>query len=229
VLFVSHNMTAVESFCNRGIYLERGRIAFDGEVREAVDTYLSSGSEGLQEGRGEYDLREVPRGPEVVQPVFRKVTVRDGRGRVTDTVRMGDELSLTIDLDGNYVRNTGITVMIRTEADRPVATLHSHMKSLQLYDEERGWEQAVLRLPHLPLLTGRYWVEVASRQGSNRVGRKITLDRVERAATFEVHTADVYGTGWHVGTAGTAGVVFLDQSWEIRSNGTVVAATEARG
>ena len=40
VLFVSHNMSAVRSLCQRGIVLEDGAVAFDGEIEEAVSSYL---------------------------------------------------------------------------------------------------------------------------------------------------------------------------------------------
>lgn len=43
VLFVSHNMAAVRSLCQRGAVLEDGRMAFDGEVNDAVDHYISDG------------------------------------------------------------------------------------------------------------------------------------------------------------------------------------------
>ena len=41
VLFVSHNMAAVRSLCQRGIVLENGGMVFDGTVDEAVEYYLS--------------------------------------------------------------------------------------------------------------------------------------------------------------------------------------------
>lgn len=40
VLFVSHNMSAVLSLCNRAIYLDKGRVIHDGKTSEVVDTYL---------------------------------------------------------------------------------------------------------------------------------------------------------------------------------------------
>src|SRR5438552_1816575 len=42
VLFVSHNMTAVQSMCERVIYLADGRIKGDGEPRAEIQEYLSS-------------------------------------------------------------------------------------------------------------------------------------------------------------------------------------------
>lgn len=43
VIFVSHNMAAVASLCQRAIVLERGRHVFDGPAAQAVDFYLRSG------------------------------------------------------------------------------------------------------------------------------------------------------------------------------------------
>jgi lipopolysaccharide transport system ATP-binding protein len=40
VLFVSHNMSAILSLCNRALYLEKGRLIQDGKTSEVVETYL---------------------------------------------------------------------------------------------------------------------------------------------------------------------------------------------
>jgi lipopolysaccharide transport system ATP-binding protein len=42
VLFVSHNMAAVKSFCNRGIVLENGKISFSGNVDQSISRYLDN-------------------------------------------------------------------------------------------------------------------------------------------------------------------------------------------
>ena len=47
VLFVSHNMTAVSSLCNRGIFLDRGSIGADGTVEDAVTAYRNAGTAAL--------------------------------------------------------------------------------------------------------------------------------------------------------------------------------------
>ena len=40
VLFVSHNMAAIKSLCSRGVVLNNGMVAFDGDTQSAVDHYL---------------------------------------------------------------------------------------------------------------------------------------------------------------------------------------------
>jgi lipopolysaccharide transport system ATP-binding protein len=41
VLFVSHNMAAVRSLCQRGVVLHNGMVDFDGNVGDAIDHYIA--------------------------------------------------------------------------------------------------------------------------------------------------------------------------------------------
>jgi len=45
VIFVSHNMTSVRSLCTRAVWLDGGRVAYDGDVETAIARYL-----GYQQG-----------------------------------------------------------------------------------------------------------------------------------------------------------------------------------
>jgi len=42
LIFISHSMGRVRACCNRGIIMRKGEIAFDGEVEEAIENYLSN-------------------------------------------------------------------------------------------------------------------------------------------------------------------------------------------
>ena len=44
VLFVSHNMVAVESLCQKAIYLEKGEIKKIATAKDVIDAYMKSGS-----------------------------------------------------------------------------------------------------------------------------------------------------------------------------------------
>jgi lipopolysaccharide transport system ATP-binding protein len=67
VLFVSHNMQAVSVLCNRGLFLSGGSVAVAGEIKKAMDCYMSSILEsktnetfpGLRSGSGEYRFSSV--------------------------------------------------------------------------------------------------------------------------------------------------------------------------
>jgi lipopolysaccharide transport system ATP-binding protein len=59
VLFVSHNMGAVRSLCQRALVLDKGAIVFDGSAADAVTAYMSE--VGRIEGGGE--IHWTPRDP----------------------------------------------------------------------------------------------------------------------------------------------------------------------
>jgi lipopolysaccharide transport system ATP-binding protein len=50
VLFVSHNMQAVSTLCNRGVVLRGGQVAFVGTADEAVHRYLSEARDSRETG-----------------------------------------------------------------------------------------------------------------------------------------------------------------------------------
>lgn len=57
VVTVSHNMTALEQHCDRGVFLAKGDLAFDGPIGDAVTTYYDSlhlTSDDENQGKSEY-------------------------------------------------------------------------------------------------------------------------------------------------------------------------------
>jgi len=50
VLFVSHNMAAVENLCSRGIWIDSGQIRMDGSANEVVSSYMKSFAEAATNG-----------------------------------------------------------------------------------------------------------------------------------------------------------------------------------
>jgi lipopolysaccharide transport system ATP-binding protein len=68
VLFVSHNMAAVENLCRRGIVLNGGKIAFEGTAKEAVLDYLGRVS-GSRDSTG-HCRSDYSTGPSFCPPPF---------------------------------------------------------------------------------------------------------------------------------------------------------------
>ena len=55
VLFVSHNMAAINKICNRGILVEQGKIACEGKAQEVVNAYLN---QNIDSGSGVVKLKD---------------------------------------------------------------------------------------------------------------------------------------------------------------------------
>lgn len=48
ILYVSHNMNTIKRLCNRAIYLEKGRVLFDGDVTQAIEFYMKNNTQSFQ-------------------------------------------------------------------------------------------------------------------------------------------------------------------------------------
>lgn len=59
VLFVSHNMGAVRSLCNRGLVLNNGSVSFDGEINDAIETYISNNATPIHERIVEHSVSKL--------------------------------------------------------------------------------------------------------------------------------------------------------------------------
>jgi lipopolysaccharide transport system ATP-binding protein len=60
VVFVSHNMVAVQSLCTRAVMLEDGRVRADGPVGEVVSEYLDSGLSDMATSRVWQSAEDAP-------------------------------------------------------------------------------------------------------------------------------------------------------------------------
>jgi lipopolysaccharide transport system ATP-binding protein len=82
VLFVSHNMSIVNRLCDRGIWLDAGRVAADGPMEDVVRQYLGS-SDASNAGFEASELEAAP-GNELIR--LRGVRVKDHEGRSASSV-----------------------------------------------------------------------------------------------------------------------------------------------
>jgi lipopolysaccharide transport system ATP-binding protein len=228
VLFVSHNMAAVESFCQRGVYLDNGRLMFDGGTRDAIDAYLGGGGIGENRGDGVFDLVRAERsGAARSSSMLKRVELRRLDGTPADTVRMGEGLEIIVDVEGMRVPQHGVIAVITSETDLPIINLGSKMRPLEVFEPKATAERVVLTIPAMQLLPGKYWLDLRVVEGG-RIARKSVLDRVERSAGFEIVPADVFGSGFQFTSARDLGVVFVEAGWQVQQNGTVIAQTAER-
>jgi lipopolysaccharide transport system ATP-binding protein len=75
VVFVSHNMDAVQKLCNRVIFLQKGGVAYDGRATEAIERYF-----GASELQVRKSLKEAPNRAGSGEARFLDVELLDGSG-----------------------------------------------------------------------------------------------------------------------------------------------------
>lgn len=82
VLFVSHNMTAVQNLCDRSVWLHEGRVVEDDSTNKVVSNYLRTSFSNLTE-REWHDSASAP-GNETVR--LRRIAVRPVNGSPNDPI-----------------------------------------------------------------------------------------------------------------------------------------------
>ena len=193
VLFVSHNMAAVETICNRGILLDRGRIITTGSAREVVGKYLRSAI-----GLTAVDISERPD--------------RQGDGRlrfqsVESDVRTGAPSEIRFSYRARAaLGRVAVSVGIFNSTGEGAAFLGTEIVGHELGSmPEQG--VVVCRLPMAPLLPGRYTMNVFCTVND------VIADWVIDAAQLEVTEGDFFGSG-RLPPAGY-GSVAVPHSWAV--------------
>lgn len=187
VLFVSHNMAAVQSFCDSGLLLKDGAVAFSGSIGEAVEKYLSL---NLREDYGFADLSAHPGRAVNDHPILRSLGLRgDGPGYAR-SIKTGDEVTFEIKFDSGDVSFDYVVLGINSAAGERVCSVGTHL-SPAFHASMRGIGTLECRIPALPLAEGEYTVVIAAGVMSPRRD----LDRVENALSFHADSGNYFGTG----------------------------------
>jgi lipopolysaccharide transport system ATP-binding protein len=186
ILFVSHNMPAIEALCTRAVLLDHGKVALDGKVRDLVQEYhrrvLQTHGDA---GSSLSDLNS----PTRVHKIFRSATLLDDAGEPTNFLSVGGRFHLRLVLDAPInVEAPNITIGIDDNLGQRLLSLQTPATNPVL---PRLQQSGVLEcvVESLPLAPGDYWVKL----GLAAVPDEI--DEIERAMRFTVTEGDLFGSG----------------------------------
>lgn len=207
ILFVSHNMAAIQSICRRSLWIDRGQLVFDGDSAEAVHRYLSSEHSSSSESPGTYDLTTRQQGLASRNRVFRKMKISSG-GRGTETVLMGNPLDLEIEVEKlSEIAGMYIEVKIMSEDGECRVYFCTDMRPPRTAPTpRRDHEVLVVSIPRLSLTAGTYSIDLWCYEHQYGV-----IDSVQSAGRLIVGESDVYGTGYRV----REGALFFEGSWKL--------------
>jgi lipopolysaccharide transport system ATP-binding protein len=201
VLFVSHNLAAVQTLCGRGIYLAEGHIRKDGDINRVVGAYLK-------------DLEE----DASVDLSGRKK--RMGRGNIQVTkvdIVGGDDVSGTTLITGRSAK-----FIFHLSSISPGILLRFKLFDLygnavtQFTTQDRGPEDVhevnlgnmiICEVDQLMLVPGRYRMNIAL------FSQRELEDHIEAATLFNVEQGEIYGRP--VSADAKAGNVVMRYRWHL--------------
>ena len=184
VVFVSHNMSAIQSLCPRTLLIDQGRLSFIGDTEEAVRRYLQA-----QVERQTVSFNQDTRRSGTGRARYLKASVLNDEGHPTGIIRMGEgfEVELHFEADRPMV-NPSFGVVVRNTWGQSVAYLITRVTHGELPDVHQG---GVIRLhvQRFDVMPGVYYLSL----GISVPGEQIEL--IESALELEVAPAEVYPGG----------------------------------
>ena len=205
ILFVSHNMAAIENLCSRGIVLREGGIRFDATATQAVHDYLSrSITRAAEVNLESHTTREGSQ-----RAVLTKVSLRDSQGNLSDSFPCGDscivELSYrvaageSIDPDFGVVISSDMGTRVTRFQTRVVCKQHPRSVACS--------GTATCVIPNLMLVPGNYQLSLGFATQTGEM-----LDLLDRVIEFCVTDTDYFGTGRLPNAKG--GHAFMNCRWD---------------
>jgi lipopolysaccharide transport system ATP-binding protein len=204
VLFVSHNMGAIQSLCSSGILLRQGRLAYQGTAREAVGLY---GSDRLQQAEAHDNASWSRTGTGEARIL--SVRLEDAKGNARRDFCMGEALVIRVRaMFHKEVENPTFGVNIETAGGVRVADCRS-----EHFDFKTGRIDGLVdftaRIDPLHMYPRVYSVEpwLAS------TGCTSWYDWVRNVVEFEVTSGPSFLNGIHVDA--NHGIMFIPTAWRL--------------
>lgn len=209
VLFVSHNMAAIENLCSKGIVLEEGHIIYFGDIQKAIKIYLQMAQNNIIKNKFKKTNR---RGNGKVRLIDFWVEVA---GERRDVIRCGEDVEFVfkyISQEPEKLKNVVLYFAFHDTFSHQMLTVLSnrHVGQITQSIPPKGELRCLVR--RFPLAPGRYIV--SPRLDVNyEVADWLMLP--EGIGVIDVEVGDFYGTGVPIGLGGFAPFLMLGE-WSIK-------------
>lgn len=155
VLFVSHNMASVKSLCSRGVVLDKGSLAFDGSIVDAVEHYLRFDDDIIKDKI----INKIKSKSHFLE--INKILINGTENR-SSVIKSGQEV-LNLIIEGHTFEkfNTDLFLIIKNRQGIPMASfVDGHVKGRIEHISQGDFRiERNIRLPKF-LSTGEYIIDL---------------------------------------------------------------------
>lgn len=203
LVFVSHNMAAIENLCKRTIWIADGRIERDGDTKEVVQAYLNSFGAA---DRQSLDLSGVleRQGTGLIR--FLKMEFFDEYGNEQRVFRSGDPLRVRLQFDCHKdFTDLHFGFRIYSNYGTLVSDLNTWSTAQAVPFMPKGVGSIDLLIDFLNLMPGPYYITLGVTSFHE------WHDLIDHCARIDLEPSDYYGTGR--GIESRFGIIFLPFRW----------------
>ncbi len=185
VLFVSHDLGAIQSLCRRSLLLNGGEIMADGPTEQVVYNYIASKEISGNASRGYTVFNDEFRN----NVRFNSVKTMGCDGNIADEIRSGDGIIFEIELESEFrIIKPFIDILFKDEMDRNIAVISSYFGHKGEINID-GLSQVRVEIGMVNLVPGNYYIDMFIHSSNQRIALK------ERAICVQVIPSDFLGTG----------------------------------
>jgi lipopolysaccharide transport system ATP-binding protein len=202
VLFVSHNVAAVESLCSSGLLLEMGSLRKSGLPPAVIAEYLNLSA--TQSRVAEQATASQKKGSQYT----RSFVMKDRVGIARDSFQIGEDIIFEIELHSDApIDHPRYGIGIHNLRGERVTTLHTDVQQKEKW-KLNGTKlmRAVWR--NVPLNAGRYRVD------TSLWGYDYEIETLTGCKILEMQPRDVYKTGFLLDPT-YQGYLIPDAHWEM--------------
>jgi lipopolysaccharide transport system ATP-binding protein len=203
ILFVSHNMAAIERLCTSGMVLHQGNIGFIGTQTQAVDFYVRT-----MTSQGNHARYITPDPGQRLEAGARIRSAHVTSSGTPDSAGFAAGAPLVIRIDcftPESIRAPALGIGIDSGDGQRIVTLHTSFDSnLGPTGTCEGEFAFVCHLEELALVPGDYWIKLSLESNNG------PLDVLENCMRVTILPSDYYGSSGKFGR----GIVLCRHWWE---------------
>lgn len=192
VLFVSHNMAAVSSLCNKGLLIKNGKIEGEGPINNVIEQYLHNESYG----NGKYVVNHKKNDKIFIKSIF----LTDSLSHLERTEFFHDEeIVIKFEISGDLDKWNVYSLFCTILNLHGVKIFSSESKVLRSYS-------ITLHMPANTLVRGEYLIEAFI-----HIPNLIAIDMVENVCRFSIIDR---GSNLSIHGDYDYGLVFVNAQWK---------------
>lgn len=170
ILFVSHNMNAVQKLCTRCVLLEKGQVKMVGKTNEVINNYLGAVSENM--GLPLRDRKD-----------------RTGLGNIqfqeinnANIYSMGDDIYVSLKIKNSYPKEVAVNLILNilTPTNQALISCDSLLKEKKCILKASGVTEVSCKIQSPPLNAGNYNLNIGI------INNHEIEDRIPSAAEFSI-------------------------------------------
>lgn len=187
VLFVSHNMAAIENLCSTGLLLNNGSLILHDEVRNVVNEYLQQllnksmiNINDRADRSGSGDIR------------FKYIELNDKEGNTRTSFKCGEYANFILHFENKIncdLRNFHLALGIDSQLGQRITIFSTELTNQIIDLVPSNFDRIEIHVENLPLVPGRYQFTIFCTLDNN------IADWIKNAGYFDVEAGDFFGTG----------------------------------